>query len=193
MIKRTKIEDYQTDANNANKGNERGRALVKKSIGDYGAGRSVLADRNGVLIAGNKTVEAARAAGIEDVIEVETDGKALILHKRLDLDLLEGGAARELAYADNRTSEVGLTWDVEQIAADIDAGVNLDGYFLQDEIEAILSDVENETAPNSPGDPGESRYKEQYGVIVICESESHQEGVYNTLVEMGYNVRVVVT
>jgi hypothetical protein len=32
----------------------------------------------------------------------------------------------------------------------------------------------------------------QYGVIVICDSESHQEQVYNELNESGYKVKVVV-
>lgn len=42
-------------------------------------------------------------------------------------------------------------------------------------------------------DPGDGRYKEQYGVIVICEDEQHQEAVYNDLREAGYQCRVVVT
>jgi len=45
----------------------------------------------------------------------------------------------------------------------------------------------------SPGDPGEDRYQEQYGVIVICDDEAHQEQVYNALKDEGYDVRVVVT
>jgi hypothetical protein len=46
---------------------------------------------------------------------------------------------------------------------------------------------------NAPGDPGEDRYRQQYGVIVICDDESHQEQVYNALLEQGYECRVVVT
>jgi hypothetical protein len=42
-------------------------------------------------------------------------------------------------------------------------------------------------------DPGDGRYKEQYGVIVICESEQEQERVYTTLRDQGYTCRVVVT
>jgi len=41
--------------------------------------------------------------------------------------------------------------------------------------------------------PDEDRYKEQYGVIVICDDAEHQEIVYNALREAGYSVRVVVT
>jgi hypothetical protein len=34
-------------------------------------------------------------------------------------------------------------------------------------------------------------YKEQFGVIVICENETEQEAVYTKLAAEGYNVRVV--
>ena len=42
---------------------------------------------------------------------------------------------------------------------------------------------------------GESgfNYKEQFGVIVICENEQEQEAVYTRLAGEGYNVRVVKT
>jgi len=36
-------------------------------------------------------------------------------------------------------------------------------------------------------------YKEQFGVIVICDSEKQQEAVYTKLAAEGYNVRVVKT
>lgn len=42
-------------------------------------------------------------------------------------------------------------------------------------------------------EPEDSRYKEQYGVIVICENEQHQENVYNEMVRAGYNCKVVTT
>ena len=36
------------------------------------------------------------------------------------------------------------------------------------------------------------RYKEQFGVIVVCDSETHQERVYKVLTGSGYRCRVVV-
>ena len=41
--------------------------------------------------------------------------------------------------------------------------------------------------------PPKSAYREQYGVIVICKSETHQKRVYNKLNRMGLVCRVVVT
>lgn len=39
----------------------------------------------------------------------------------------------------------------------------------------------------------ESRYQEQYGVIVVCESEAEQERAYDDLKGQGFTCRVVTT
>ena len=39
----------------------------------------------------------------------------------------------------------------------------------------------------------ESKYKEQYGVIVVCADAAEQERIYNALKDHGYNCKVVVT
>src|SRR6185312_11854540 len=96
-----RIDDLTPDDRNANRGTERGRAMLEESLRKYGAGRPVLADRNGKLIAGNKTVEEAAALGFEIEV-VRTKGDKLIVHQREDLDLETDVNARILAYADNR-------------------------------------------------------------------------------------------
>jgi hypothetical protein len=58
------------DTRNANKGTKRGKQMVSASIKEYGTGRSVLVDKNGNILAGNKSVAAASQNGIEDVIVV---------------------------------------------------------------------------------------------------------------------------
>jgi hypothetical protein len=39
----------------------------------------------------------------------------------------------------------------------------------------------------------DSRYREQYGVIVICRDEKDQKRVYEELLKKDYKLRVVVT
>ena len=80
--------------------------------------------------------EEAQALGLR-VRTVQTTGEELVVVQRIDLDLDEGGRARELAYADNRTGELGLDWDAEQIAADLDAGVELDGMWFEEELKEL--------------------------------------------------------
>lgn len=151
-VTRRKLADYKADPANANKGTERGQYMLENSLNKYGAGRSVLADKNGYLIAGNKTTEVAGQLGFEDVIEVETDGKTLVVVRRADLDLINDPKARELAYSDNRAGEVGLEWDVEQLLADKNAEIDLGQFFHDDELEALLSSLKPEIDP--PQDAG---------------------------------------
>ena len=68
------IEDLVQDKRNFNKGNDEGQLLMERSFKELGAGRSILLDRNGNIIAGNKSQKAAIAAGIKRVRVVETTG-----------------------------------------------------------------------------------------------------------------------
>ncbi len=58
------LTDLTPDVRNANRGTARGRQLLGASLRAYGAGRSILVDRAGRVIAGNKTLAEARAHGI---------------------------------------------------------------------------------------------------------------------------------
>lgn len=126
------------DPNNANLGTERGQELLDQSLRLYGAGRSILLDRTGRIIAGNKTQQSASEAGIDDMIVVETDGSQLVAVKRTDLDLLGADpTARLLAYADNRIGQIDLDWDSERIKLDIESGIDLGELFTAEELEIV--------------------------------------------------------
>ena len=137
-----KLSDLTPDASNANRGTQRGRYALETSLRKYGAGRSILIDRNGRIIAGNKSAEIAADVGIEDVIIVQTDGKQLVAVQRTDLDL-DSKEARELAYADNRVGQLDLEFDPEQVLADLQSGIDLSGLFFSYELDK-LTGVEGE-------------------------------------------------
>jgi len=128
-----RIDDLTPDDRNANRGTERGRAMLEESLRKYGAGRPVLADRNGKLIAGNKTVEEAAALGFEIEV-VRTKGDKLIVHQREDLDLETDVNARMLAYADNRVGQVSLDWDPVVLQEDQASGIDLSGLWFGSEL-----------------------------------------------------------
>ena len=69
-----KVSDLTPDTHNANRGTERGMAMLENSLREFGAGRSILIDREGRVIGGNKTLEKAAEIGLEDVVVVQTDG-----------------------------------------------------------------------------------------------------------------------
>jgi DNA modification methylase len=118
------VSDLTPDPQNANRGTARGRAALAESLKAHGAGRSILADRQGRVIAGNKTLEQAQALNLP-VRVIETDGQELVVVQRRDLDLVEDPNARRLALADNRVAELDLEWDdtvLQRLAAEVDLG-----------------------------------------------------------------------
>ena len=141
MKRIAKLEDLTPDPANANEGTLRGTQLLDRSLEKYGAGRSIVVDRNGVVIAGNKTLEQAVARGLRAKV-VKTDGSKLVVVQRADLDLEATPAARELAYMDNRVAEVGLKWNPEQIERDLANGIELGGMFTPEELDVVLTDVD---------------------------------------------------
>lgn len=153
-VQEVKIDQLTPDEHNANAGTERGRYMLDHSLRQYGAGRSILVDKHGRVIAGNKTLEVAADIGLDDVIIVETDGHKLVAVKRTDLDLDDGDRARLLAYADNRSSEVGLAWDAEAIQFDLGAGLDLGEMFREEEIDVITNVV-----------PGQDAWTEAFGAL----------------------------
>jgi len=117
-----KVTDLIPDDKNFNKGSEFGQGLIEKSFEKFGAGRSILIDKNNKIIAGNKSTENYGALGGQDVIVVESDGKQLIAVKRTDIDL-DTPQGREMALADNATAKANIVWAEDIIAEEIGAEV----------------------------------------------------------------------
>lgn len=142
-IKKAKLKDLIQDDRNLNKGTERGQELIEKSLREFGAGRSLLLDKNNRIIAGNKTHKNAEALGMDDVIIVETDGTKLVAVKRTDVDL-DTKKGREMALADNATVKVDLQWDTEELnAVADDFGIDTDEWDV--EIDEMALDLTEPT------------------------------------------------
>lgn len=152
-VKRGKVTDLLPDAHNANRGTERGLALLENSLRKYGVGRGIVVDKNGRIIGGNKTVERLVDLGITDAILVQTDGNALVVTQRTDLDLDTDPAARELAWADNRVGQIDLDFDLDVLLVDLARDdLNLADLWRDDEIAQLVAEAGREA--EGADDPG---------------------------------------
>lgn len=104
------ISELRFDDKNFNDHTEYGMSLLEKSLRDFGAGRSILIDKNNNIIAGNGVIEAAGNIGLEDMKIVETTGDKIVAVKRTDIEL-DSREGRGLAMADNATSSADLSWN----------------------------------------------------------------------------------
>jgi len=89
--------------------------LIRKSLEQLGAGRSIVIDNENEIIAGNGVFEQAEKLGLKTKI-IETDGSELIVVKRTDL-ATDDQKRKELALADNSTSDSSV-FDFEVLADD---------------------------------------------------------------------------
>ena len=157
----SKLKDLQPDPKNANRGTERGGAMLEESLRNYGAGRSLLVDKNGVVIAGNKTLEAAVSVGLDDVVVVPTDGTKLVVVQRTDLDLSADPRAKALGVADNRVAQIGLEWDANVLQELVVDGADLGAMFTDKELAELVSTqfkakdglTDPDEVPDAPVDP----------------------------------------
>jgi len=134
MNKKLKIKDLTPDDKNFNKGSEFGNSLIEKSFRKFGAGRSILIDKNNRIIAGNKSIENAAALGMDDIEVIESDGTKIIAVKRTDIDL-DSEIGREMALADNASAKANIVFDAELIEAEVGEAVAVEwGIELEKEI-----------------------------------------------------------
>lgn len=91
------------DKRNYRKHNDKNKGLINKSLEECGAGRSILIDNEGEIIAGNGVYEQAQALNIPVKI-VETDGSELVVVKRTDL-ATDDEKRKRLAVMDNSSSD----------------------------------------------------------------------------------------
>jgi hypothetical protein len=144
----THLRDLTSDPANRRRHSPRGVGMIERGMGEVGAARSIVIDENGVVLAGNATIEAAAAAGIERVQVVDADGETLIAVRRSGLT---DDQKVRLALYDNRTAELS-DWNADQLLSDVAAGIDLGQFFKKDELDEILRQASGYGEPAE--DPG---------------------------------------
>ena len=74
------LADLKPDPRNARRHNPRNVGMLEKALNEVGAARSIVIDEQGVVLAGNATIEAAGRAGIERELEYIEIARARIAH-----------------------------------------------------------------------------------------------------------------
>ena len=185
------IEELVQDQHNFNKGTDEGARLMEKSFTELGAGRSILIDKDGNIIAGNKSQKAAMAAGIKKVRVIESDGTELIAVKRTDISI-DSKEGRELALADNLTTQVNLAWDeveLDKIAAE--EGIDLELWGMtQEEVNPGKVDSVGELDVDSFDEEQTLKLKfnpEQYQFVLAKLREYGDDFSQSLLLILGYH------
>ena len=108
-----RLGDLTPDPKNVRRYTPRNVGMITEALHEVGAARSIVIDEDGVVLAGNATIEAAAAAGIEKVQVVEADGQTIVAVRRRGLTPKQKA---RLALFDNRTADI-AEWDTELLAS----------------------------------------------------------------------------
>ena len=100
-VERVAIESVRVDAGNVRKHGKRNLETIQRSLKEFGQQKPIVVGVDGVVVAGNGTLDAARALGWSHIDVVRT--------------ALEGSARKAYAVADNRTAEL-AEWDETGLA-----------------------------------------------------------------------------
>ncbi len=132
-IEQRSVSELSNDPANARKHNDRNIQAIIASLRRFGQQKPIVIDRNGIVRAGNGTLEAAKQLGWDSIDVVITE--------------LNGSDAVAYAIADNRTAEL-AEWDSDVLAAQLnglladDEDLATAAGFSAEEIEAMLADFE---------------------------------------------------
>ena len=170
------IDDLIQDDHNFNKGNEQGAQLLERSFRECGAGRSVLIDKDNRLVGGNKAQKGFKAAGKKKVIIVDSDADTLVAVRRKDVSL-DSAEGRKMAYLDNLTTQVNLTWDETEIQA---VQADVEGFDIAD-FGFDIEDLPQVTFPTGEKQ-GEGEGKPQ---TEVKEDDFDPDAHYETKVKAG--------
>lgn len=183
------IGAFRQDPNNARKHNPRNVGMIERSLQESGAGRSLVADKHGIILAGNATIEAAAAAGIEDAVIVRTSGDKLLIHVREDLDANDPQAIK-LAIADNRSAEL-ASWDTDVLQTFAEADV-LEFAFTADELDSLFANAPKTQEEEQRESTLDNLPDLLYRVIVETSDENSQMKLIDELEERGFRCKPLI-
>jgi hypothetical protein len=181
------IGELKFDPRNARKHNPKNVGMIERSLQETGVGRSIVTTRDGTIIAGNATIEAAGAAGIEDAIVVRTRGDKVIVHVREDL--ADGDTrATLLGLYDTRTAEL-ADWDVDVLSdmqAEFGSLPSFEHIFSDNDMRRLMGAPDREPAADVLEDI-------QYRIVVECDDETHQVELMEKFAELGLSFKPLMS
>lgn len=182
----TKTSQLTPDPKNARRRTPRNQKLIRESLEKCGAGRSVLIDEQGQIIAGNGVIEQADLLKMKLRV-IDTDGDTIIAVRRSDLTEEQ---KQRLAIADNKTTDESEFDDDMLRQLFKESPDALDGLFDMNEIAALFPEEKDD---GKSGDAGPAAFSVEYRIIIECDSEKHQERLLKRFDKEGMTCRALIS
>lgn len=167
-------ENFQIreDKRNYRRHSDKNLSLIGKSLDDFGAGRSIVADNSGQVIGGNGTLREANKRGIPQRI-IHTNGDELVVVVRDDI-APDDPRRQKLAIMDNSTTDTS----------------DFDLMLLQEDFSIPELDDMGIKIPEEK-EPDEVAIEETYEVVIECTNEEEQQEIFEKLTNEGMTCRLL--
>lgn len=163
------------DKRNYRRHSDKNLSLIGKSLDDFGAGRSIVADNSGQVIGGNGTLREANKRGIPKRI-IHTTGDELVVVVRDDISPDDPRRAK-LAIVDNSTTDTS-EFDLMMLQED----------FSIPELDDMGIEIPEEKEEK---EPDEVAIEETYEVVIECANEEEQQEIFEKLTNEGITCRLL--
>ena len=179
------VDDLIPYVNNSRTHSDEQVTQVAASIKEFGFTNPILIDENNGIIAGHGRLMAAKKLKLEQVPTITLEG-------------LTDAQRKAYVIADNKLA-LNAEWDFDLLKVEIeslqedDFKLDLLGFDIDELSEILGFDDIAEEDEEEPEQDYEDKYKEQYGVIIMCKSAEEQEKIFNKMQQNGYEVKVVCT
>lgn len=165
------ISRLHLDPSNARKHSEKNLSAIKGSLVKFGQQKPIVVDENYVVVAGNGTLEAAKALGWDKIDVVQTD--------------LTGIDKTAFALADNKTTDLS-EWDDDVLDQTLKQLAALDF-----DIEAIGFDVGSLIGDNELDDNEKTEEEKILKIEVIFDDNNEMSLLYEELISRGYLAKLL--
>ncbi|MCC6580070.1 MAG: hypothetical protein IT440_06475 [Phycisphaeraceae bacterium] len=174
------IEQIKPDPVNARSHPQANLSAILASLRVFGQQKPIVVGEDGICLAGNGTLEAARKLGWTHLAAVRTR--------------LAGLHARAYSIADNRTADTSQ-WNERQLAEHLATLQNAEDFdhqatgFSDDQIDDLIAKAVGLAQDEELGK--EAKVEDLYQVLVACDDEDEQRAVYEQLTQQGRRCRLL--
>ena len=184
-----KLERFRPQTRNANRHTQRGMGQLEASMRKYGYLTPMTAAADGEIIDGSARAETGATVFGDDVLVVHHDGTKPVIMVRDDIPSADTPEAREISIAANRIAQVNLDFDPEVLLGDLQAGVDLAQFWRQDELDALLVDLQ----PRDDELSGVDVVPQQWVIMIECNGEIEQAELLQRFEAEGLKCRALIS
>lgn len=136
-----KVSSFRPQKRNLNVHSQRGMGALEASMRKHGYVAPMTAAADGEIIDGSARLETVANVFEDDVLIVHHDGTKPVVMVRDDIPNASTNEARAISALANRISEINLTWDAEELLADLQSGVDFGTSFSNEEMDKFFASL----------------------------------------------------